>query len=106
VTFKPDITGRRQQLTRQLIIARVQVIATARIRRALLRNVYMVTTQAGSKRLYCDTIARPPARIVVVIGRRCVGGPVDGGLSNNHGTCLSNEKRISTTVESSHAARD
>ena len=55
-------TGRRQQLTRQLITARVQVIAASptRIHRALLRNVYMVTTQAGSKRLYYNTIARPP----------------------------------------------
>jgi len=71
--LKPDFflkTGRRQQLTQQLISAHVQVIATSptRIRRALFRNVYMVTTQAGSKRLYCNTITRPPARIVVVGG--------------------------------------
>jgi len=63
-------TGRRQQLTPQLITAHVQVIAASatRIRRALLRNVYMDTTQAGSKRLYCNTIARPPACIIVVGG--------------------------------------
>jgi len=121
----------------------------AHIRRALHRNVYMVTTMARSKRLYCNTLARPPARIavvgstwkdaagcerpprarrrlhgrcdaaeslemccgggwsrVVVVcrsvvrlqlqlrligGRRCVGGPANGSLRNNHGTCLSNE---------------
>jgi len=41
-------TGRQQQLTQQLITARVQVIAASptRIRRALLRNVYMATTLA------------------------------------------------------------
>jgi len=65
--LEPDFflkTGRQQQLTRQLITARVQVIAASptRIRHALLRNVYMVTTLARS------TIARPPARIVVVGG--------------------------------------
>jgi len=27
----------------------------------------------------------------LVGGCRCVGGPADGSLRNNHGTCLSNE---------------
>jgi len=35
------------------------------IHRALHRNVYLVTTLAWSKRLYYNTIAQPPARIVV-----------------------------------------
>jgi len=60
-------TGRRQQLTRQLITSRVQVIAST-LPHTLHRNVYMVTTLARSKHLYCNTIARPPARIVVVGG--------------------------------------
>jgi len=69
--LKPDFFENRPpaavNLTTNQFTAHVQVIAASptRIRRALLRNVYMVTTQAGSKRLYCNTIARLPARIVV-----------------------------------------
>jgi len=34
---------------------------------------------------------RHQLQLRLVGGRRCVGGPADGGLRNSHGTCLSSE---------------
>jgi len=70
--LKPDFfeTGRRQQLTRQLITARVPVIAASptRIRRALLRNVYTVLRLQPWRQANVYTVTRSPTRIVVVGG--------------------------------------
>ena len=55
-------TGRRQQLTRQLITAHVQVIAASptHIRRALLRNVYTVLRLQPWRQANVYTVTRSP----------------------------------------------
>jgi len=39
----------------------------------------------------CRRVIGLQLHLRLVGGRRCVGGPADGSLRNNHGTCLSNE---------------
>jgi len=160
--LKPDCfeTGRRQQLTRQLITARVQVIASTLpphtsathftemciwLQPWREANVYTVTRSPGrppassssvaalermrrvasdhrgrgagwmdavtrpsqrrgavalgglsrgdgaSTAVVCRSVIRLQLQLRLVGGRRCVGGPADGSLRNNHGTRLSNE---------------
>jgi len=37
------------------------------------------------------SVIRLELQLRLVSGRRCVGGPGDGSLRNNHSTCFSNE---------------